>query len=272
MNSRRLRLPLNLTSLPNKGSLVLNGTKLTSAGSGITVAVADLGKLTYQAAANEFGNNYATFKYKVVGDGVAGGNTSTEYTATVNVIPVNDKPSVADAAFTVNELDHAVAGGPIVITDVSNERNVDTYTYKLVTNKGDYAAFNSLFEISKLSNQNATIKVKNNAVINYSQKNKYVVYATVTDDAATETKVVNGPQTSEQFTITVTIKNENDAPTIGNQTFTIAEKQDKAPNIGKDWPSGTSVGKVTTAKDPDDDPLTYSIITTGVPFKFRMEN
>ena len=258
-----------ITSLPNKGSLFLNGTKITSAGSGITVAVADLGKLTYQAAANEFGNNYATFKYKVVGDGVAGGNTSTEYTATVNVIPVNDKPSVADAAFTVNELDHAVAGGPIVITDVSNERNVDTYTYKLVTNKGDYAAFNSLFEISKLSNQNATIKVKNNAVINYSQKNKYVVYATVTDDAATETKVVNGTQTSEQFTITVTIKNENDAPTIGNQTFTIAEKQDKAPNIGKDWPSGTSVGKVTTAKDPDDDPLTYSIITTGVPFKFN---
>ena len=259
-----------ITSLPNKGSLVLNGTKLTSAGSGITVAVADLGKLTYQAAANEFGNNYATFKYKVVGDGVAGGNTSTEYTATVNVIPVNDKPSVADAAFTVNELDHVVAGGPIVITDVSNERNTDTYTYKLVNVSGsDYAAFNSLFEISKLSNQNATIKVKNNAVINYSQKNKYVVYATVTDDAATETKAVNGPLTSAQFKITVTIKNENDAPTIGNQTFTIAEKQDKAPNIGKDWPSGTSVGKVTTASDPDGDPLTYSIITTGVPFKFN---
>ncbi|SHK36499.1 cadherin repeat domain-containing protein [Fibrobacter sp. UWB12] len=255
-----------ITSLPNKGSLVLNGTKLTSAGSGITVAVADLGKLTYQAAANEFGNNYTTFKYKVVGDGAAGGNTSTEYTATVNVIPVNDKPTVADAAFTVNELDHAVAGGPIVITDVSNERNVDTYTYKLVPDKGDYATFNNLFEISKLSNnQNATIKVKSGAVINYSQKNKYVVYATVTDDAATETKAVNGPLTSAQFKITVTIKNENDPPTIGNQTFTKPEKQSN----GKIWPAGTSVGKVTTASDPDGDPLTYSIITTGVPFKFN---
>ncbi|WP_406538845.1 cadherin domain-containing protein [Fibrobacter sp.] len=258
-----------ITSLPDKGTLSFNGTKLTS--SGKTIAVADLAKLTYQAEANAFGNKYTTFKYKVVGDGVEGGNTSKEYTATVNVIPVNDKPTVADAVFTVNELDHAVAGGPIVVTDVSNERNdADTYTYKLVNVSGsDYAAFNSLFEISKLSNQNATIKVKNNAVINYSQKNKYVVYATVTDDAATETKTVNGPQTSAQFKITVTIKNENDAPTIGNQTFTIAEKQDKAPNIGKDWPSGTSVGKVTTASDPDGDPLTYSIITTGVPFKFN---
>jgi hypothetical protein len=254
-----------ITSLPNKGSLVLNGTKLTSAGSGITVAVKDLGKLTYQAAANEFGNKYATFKYKVVGDGVAGGNTSSEYTATVNVIPVNDKPTVGDATFTVNELDHAVSGNPIAITDVSNERDVDTYTYKLVTTKGDYTAFNSLFEISKLSNQNATIKVKSGAVLNYSQKNSYVVYATVTDDAKTETKVVNGPQTSEQFKITVKIKNENDAPTIGNQTFTIAEK--KAD--GSVWPSGTSVGKVTTASDPDGDPLTYSVVTSGVPFKFN---
>lgn len=252
-----------ITSLPDKGTLSFNGTKLTS--SGKTIAVADLAKLTYQAEANAFGNKYTTFKYKVVGDGVEGGNTSKEYTATVNVIPVNDKPTVADAVFTVNELDHVVAGGPIVVTDVSNERNdADTYTYKLVNVSGsDYAAFNSLFEISKLSNQNATIKVKNNAVINYSQKNKYVVYATVTDDAATETKTVNGPQTSAQFKITVTIKNENDPPTIRDTTFTIAEKQSN----GKIWPAGTSVGKVT-ASDPDGDPLTFSIITPNVPFKF----
>ncbi len=252
-----------ITSLPDKGTLSFNGTKLTS--SGKTIAVADLAKLTYQAEANAFGNKYTTFKYKVVGDGVEGGNTSKEYTATVNVIPVNDKPTVSDAVFTVNELDHVVAGGPIVITDVSNERNTDTYTYKLVNVSGsDYAAFNSLFEISKLSNQNATIKVKNNAVINYSQKNKYVVYATVTDDAATETKAVNGPLTSAQFKITVTIKNENDPPTIGDTTFTIAEKQSN----GKIWPANTSVGKVT-ASDPDGDPLTFSIITPNVPFKFN---
>ena len=220
--------------------------------------------LLYQAAANEFGNNYTTFKYKVVGDGAAGGNTSTEYTATVNVIPVNDKPSVADVAFAVNELDKAVSGGPIVITDVANERNKDTYTYKLVNVTGsDYAAFNNTFEISKSSDQNATIKVKNGAVLDYKAKKEYVVYATVTDDAATASG--NGKQTSDQFKITVTVKNQNDAPTIGDQTFTIAEKQAD----GKIWPQGTSVGIVTTASDPDDDPLTYSVVTTGVPFKFN---
>ena len=256
-----------ITSLPNKGSLVLNGTKITSVGTGITVAVADLGKLTYQAAANEFGNNYTTFKYKVVGDGVAGGNTSVEYTATVNVIPVNDKPSVADVVFTVNELDHAVSGGPIVVNDVSNERNVDTYTCKPVNVTGsDYVAFNNAFAISKLSNQNATITVKSGAVLDYRAKNEYVVYATVTDDAATETQTVTGggAKSSDQFKITVKIKNENDPPTIGDQKFTIAEK--KAD--GSDWPSGTPVGNVTTASDPDDDPLTYIVVTSGVPFKF----
>lgn len=265
VHSSRTFASVLITSLPDRGTLSYNGTAITSVGStGYEVAVANLGKLTYQAAANDFGNSYTNFKYKVRGSGT-GDNTSIEYTATVNVTPVNDRPTVADVVFTVNELDHAVAGGPIVITDVSNERNVDTYSYKLVNVTGsDYAAFNDLFEISKLNNQNATIKVKNGVVINYSQKNKYVVYATVTDNAATETKVVNGPQTSAQFKITVTIKNENDPPTIGTQTFTKPEKQSN----GKIWPVGTSVGKVTTASDPDGDPLTYSIITTDVPFKF----
>ncbi|WP_173475919.1 cadherin domain-containing protein [Fibrobacter succinogenes] len=265
-----------ITTLPNNGFLVFNGTKLTSVGNGITVAVADLGKLTYQSAANEFGNPnpYATFKYKVVGDGVAGGNTSVEYTATVNVIPVNDKPSAADAVFTVNELDHAVSGGPIVVTDVSNERNVDTYTYSVVTGtacdanmtSSDAAAFNSLFSISKLNNQNATIAVKAGVSLDYRAKKQYEVCATVRDDAKTETQTVTGGgvKTSDQFKITVKIKNENDPPTIGDQKFTIAEK--KAD--GSDWPSGTLVDEVTTASDPDDDPLTYSIVTTGVPFKF----
>ncbi|MBR2095647.1 MAG: cadherin domain-containing protein [Fibrobacter sp.] len=254
-----------ITSLPNKGSLFLNGTKITSAGSGIEVAVADLGKLTYQAAANEFGNNYATFKYKVVGDGPAGGNTSTEYTATVNVIPVNDKPSAADVNFSVNELDHSVAGGPIEVTDVSNERNKDTYTYTLVNVTGsDYTAFNSTFEIVKLSDQNATIKVKTGATLNYSVKKEYVVYATVKDNAATETSVVNGPLTSGQFKITVKIANENDDPVINDQTFTIAEKQAD----GSDWPSGKTVGDVK-ASDADGDVLSFTVAPSeDVPFKF----
>ena len=102
--------------------------------------------------------------------------------------------------------------------------------------------------------------------LDYRAKKQYEVCATVRDDAKTEIQTVTGGgvKTSDQFKITVKIKNENDPPTIGDQKFTIAEK--KAD--GSDWPSGTLVDEVTTASDPDDDPLTYSIVTTGVPFKF----
>ena len=260
-----------ITGLPSAGSLTLNGTAVTR---DQEIAVGSLGKLVYTPKADEFGNNYATFKYKVVrtGAGDDASIQSKENTATVNVIPVNDKPSVADAVFNVNELDKTVTGGPITVTDISiskgKELGVDTYTYELVNVSGsDYTAFKNTFEIVP-SNKGATatIKVKSGAGLNYSEYKQYVVYAKVTDNAATETQAVTGggAKSSNQFKITVRIQNENDPPTIGDQKFTIAEK--KAD--GSDWPSGTLVGEVTTASDPDDDPLTYSIVTSGVPFKF----
>ena len=191
-----------ITSIPAKGSLTLNGTAVKV---NTTIAVANLSKFTYTPAANDFGNSYTTFKYKVVGDGT-GANTSVEYNATVNVIPVNDKPTAAETIFYVNELDHAVSGGPIEVKDVANERSKDTYTYKVVEKTGsDYAAFNDAFKIVKLTNDNATIEVKTGAVLDYNKKKQYVVYATVTDNAATETKVAAGSLTSEQFKITVNV-------------------------------------------------------------------
>ena len=250
-----------ITSTPAKGSLALNGTAVKA---NTTIAVANLSKFTYTPAANDFGNNYTTFKYKVVGDGT-GDSTSVEYTAKVNVIPVNDKPTAAETIFYVNELDHAVSGGPITVTDVSNERNVDTYTYMLVNeSNSDYTAFNKLFEISKLSNQNATIKVKSGAELDYSQKKEYSVYVNIKDNAATETQTVNGPQSSGLVKVTVKIVNENNPPSINNQTFSISEKS----SDGSDWPSGKTIGTVL-ASDSDGDPLTFSIATTGVPFTFK---
>ena len=250
-----------ITGLPTAGTLVYNGIAVTK---GQVIAVTDLSKLTYQAAENEFGSNYTTFKYKVIGDGTSS-NTSIEFTAKVNVIPVNDKPSVAEANFSVNELDYSVSGGPIEVTDVSNERNKDSYTYTLVNVTGsDYTTFNSTFEIIKLSDQNATIKVKAGATLDYNKKKEYVVYAKATDNAATETSKIAGPLTSEQFKITVKITAVNEDPIIANQTFTVPEKN----TDGTDWPSGKVIGNVI-ASDPDGDDLSFTVVTTDVPFKFN---
>ena len=257
-----------VTGLPTAGSLTLNSKAVTR---DQMIAVTDLGKLVYQPRADEFGNKYATFKYKVVGSGT-GNNTSIEYTATINVLPVNDKPSVVtndnnEVVFTVMESGE-LSGGKAEVKDKSNERNIDTYTFSLVNVTGsDYTVFNQKFELVQDNSQNMTVKLKSGATLDYTAKKEYVVYATVKDDAKTEknANVTNaGPLTSERFKIVVKIKNVNDAPTISNQTFTMYEKQ---PD-GSDWSSGTSVGMIT-ASDPDGDPLTFSISTSGVPFKFK---
>ncbi len=253
VHSTRTFASVIITSLPDRGKLLYNGTAITSVGSaGYEVAVANLGKLTYQPVADDFGDSYTTFKYKVVGSGT-GDNTSIEYKATVNVIPVNDKPSANNVKFTVAEhpAKNAVVG-KVSPKDKDNEIDVDTYTFTKVS--GD-----SRFVLAS----DGTVKVNGSVSFNAKTEGPFVIKATVKDDAKTEKTKIAGPLTSDQFTITISINNENDPPTIRDTTFTIAEKQSN----GKIWPAGTSVGKVT-ASDPDGDPLNFSIITPNVPFKF----
>ena len=262
-----------ITGLPTAGSLTFNDKAVTR---DQEIAVADLGKLVFTPKANEFNKTkYATFTYKVRGSGTGENidKTSGEYTATIKVLPVNDKPSVTtndnnEVVFTVME-DGTLTGGKAEVKDVSNERNVDTYTYKLVNVTGsDYTVFNQKFELVKDNSQNMTVKLKSGATLDYAAipNHQYVVYATVEDNAKTEkdagvTKA--GPLTSDKFKIIVRIKNLNDAPTIKSQTLEIYEKQ---PD-GSDWPVNTEVGPITTASDPDGDKLTYSL-PSNVPFKF----
>ena len=55
-----------------------------------------------------------------------------------------------------------------------------------------------------------------------------------------------------------------DSPIIENQTFTFAEKQ----GDGSDWTSETIVDNIL-ASDPNDDVLTFTVVTEGVPFSFN---
>lgn len=257
-HSTRTFTAVVITSVPpsTKGTLTLNGTAVKA---GTSIKVADLTKLVYQPAADDFGDNYTnkTFRYNVVGSGT-GDNTSIEYTATVNVIPVNDKPSANNVKFTVAEHpDKNAVIGKVSPKDKSNEIDVDSYTFTKVS--GD-----SRFVLAS----DGTVKVDGSVSFNAKTEGPFVIKATVKDNAATEKTKIAGPLTSDQFTITISINNENDPPTIGPQTFKIKEKQSN----GKIWPDGTSVGKITTASDPDGDLLTFSILTpTDAPFKFSSD-
>ncbi|SMG44637.1 cadherin repeat domain-containing protein [Fibrobacter sp. UWB13] len=247
-----------IAKLDKNGTITLNdGSKATPIkleSTGTTITVADLTKLVYQPAADDFGDNYTTFKYKVVGDGV-GDNTSIEYKATINVIPVNDQPSANNFNFSVAEhpTKDAIVG-TVTPKDKSNEIDVDTYVFTKVS--GD-----SRFVVTS----NGTVKVNGSVSFNAKTESKFVIKATVKDDAGTEKTKIAGPLTSDQFTITIKINNENDAPVIAAQTFSIPEKN----TDGSDWPSGTLVPKGTVvATDDDGDNLTFTA-PSDVPFGFK---
>ena len=264
VHSTRTFASVKIVTYPDKGSLLLNGTAVTK---GQTITVADLAKLTYAPAANDFGNNYTTFKYQVIGSGT-GDNTSIEYTATVNVVPVNDKPTTESKyTFTVSEEPGKdLVLGYVTNSDVSNELSKDTYKFTLVSSSTGYADFSAKFELTS----DGKVKVKGTQTFSYYDTPSYTVKAIVTDNAATEWSGKSGnkgPLSSDQFTIVVDVKNQNHAPTISDQSFELPEKNKTTSGI-VDWTSSKVVGNVS-AKDPDGDNLTYKVETTGIPFDFK---
>lgn len=262
-HSSRTFASVTITSLPGKGTFLYDGKAVTK---NQNIAVANLGKLTYQAAADDFGDKYATFKYKVVGSGT-GDNTSIEYEATINVIPVNDKPSATISKFTFTVAENPSKDalvGTVTYTDVKNELSVDTYTFALNSSDANYTEFSKYFVLDASTGE---VKVKGTQTFNYYTKSSYTVTATVSDNAATEKTKIAGPLTSDKFTIVVNVKNQNHAPTISDQPFTLPEKNKTATGI-VDWTSAKVVGTVV-AKDVDGDNLTFKVVTSDIPFTFK---
>lgn len=79
---------LQIITLPTKGTLLLNGTAVMA---NSIIPEADLPLLKYKSALNENGSEYTTFTFKVI-DSQDG--ASLTHTATINVTPVNDAPTV----------------------------------------------------------------------------------------------------------------------------------------------------------------------------------
>jgi hypothetical protein len=95
-----------LTSLPASGTLRLSGS-VVQAGASVSISDIEDGKLTYTPAANVNGNNAAQVGFKVRDNGGVtngGVDTSTStYTVTINITPVNDAPTSGNSAVTILE-------------------------------------------------------------------------------------------------------------------------------------------------------------------------
>lgn len=175
-----------------------------------------------------------------------------------------EQPSIIDLSpyYYVNEL---AAEGTVVgtLTVVDKDKNEDgeyeTLTYRIFQDENSNVESN-VFEMVETANDKGVrtvdILVKKNATLDYETKSQYVTKIEIRD-------MLNTYVTE---TLTVRLRNVNEAPTAGDQTFAISEKQ---PN-GTSWPGGKFVGKITTVADPDDDPLTYELVdAAGLPFAMK---
>jgi hypothetical protein len=129
---------VTITGLPGAGALTLDGVAIAE-GQVISRADIDAGKLKFAPAADEFGEGYSSFTY-TVSDGVL---SSSEATATIDVVAVNDAPTLDAAKGYVNTGASTETGGRVVITSaVLNEGDPDddgtgvTYTITAATSEG----------------------------------------------------------------------------------------------------------------------------------------
>ncbi|MBL0731034.1 immunoglobulin-like domain-containing protein [Piscinibacter sp. HJYY11] len=99
---------VRIDTLPVNGSLYL-GAALVTAGQVITAAQITGGQLTFVPAAEENGNNYASFNFSV--RDASGGFDAAPNTVTVNVASVND-----GAPLGVNDSFTTLLGSPIIIS------------------------------------------------------------------------------------------------------------------------------------------------------------
>ena len=165
-------------------------------------------------------NGTTSFTY-LANDGTVNSNTAT---VTVTVTPVNDPPSVSNAALALDE--DTVGTLTLAVTDVDLQFEGDSHTWSIVT------APNAAHGTASIAGNNLT----------FTPVKDWNGTTTLTYRAR-DSKGAN----SNTATITITVRPVNDAPVASNRTLTVAED---------------TAGTVTLlATDVDGDALTYSLVT-----------
>ena len=150
-------------------------------------------------------------------------------TITVNVLDVNEMPTVGDDTFAIPENEPA---GTVVGTVTASDPDDGGEPFGALT----YTVVGGPFAID------ASGQITTTAPLDHEAQEVYTLTVTVQDGGT--------PSLSDTAAITVNVLDVNEMPTVGDDTFAIDENSSY----------GTSVGSVT-ATDPDDgDVLSYSII------------
>ncbi|MCA8986024.1 MAG: cadherin domain-containing protein [Planctomycetaceae bacterium] len=217
----RLNVNEYLTNIDARLTLFDNaGTQLTTANPATDDIVLPTGTL-----------QPGTYFIQVSGAGGAnrGGSYSLEVVQTNT--GANTAPVLNDATFFVNE--NANVGlifGVVQGTDAEN----DPISYS-ITNGNTNGAFS-------IDPSTGILRVANSAALDFETMPVFTLEVTGVDG--------RDPQLTDTATITVNLRDVNDAPTVDpNQVFTVSES---APN-------GTNVG-IVTGSDEDNDTLSFAIV------------
>ncbi|HET6425430.1 MAG TPA: cadherin domain-containing protein, partial [Planctomycetaceae bacterium] len=185
------------------------------------------------AAALNF-ESLSTFNLTVTATDNGNPVRSSAATVTVNVLNVNESPTVTTAAFTISENSPS---GQVIGTVAASDPDVgQTRTFAITGGNT-----NSAFAINPAT---GVITVSNSAALNFETTPLFNLSVTATDNGT--------PALSSSATVSVQLTNVNEAPMVSSATLAVNENST----------SGTVVGTVT-ATDPDAGQTRAFAITGG---------
>jgi len=194
---------------------------ITGGNSGDAFSISSSGLISVSGSLNYESSSAYNLTVQV-SDGV---NTDTA-AVRVNIVNVNEKPAVSSGTFSVNENS---AGGTSLGTISASDPDSDSLTYSITSgNTGNTFAINS---------GSGQLTVADGGQLDYEDTTGYGLTVQVSDGAY-----------SASASVTVNVRNVNEAPVINDQTFAVDE------NSAAD----TLLGEIVAA-DPDSDSLIYTI-------------
>ena len=202
---------------------------ISSGDSSIFAVDASTGKITLKKEVLDYESKDTTYTiYICATDGQL---NSDPVKVTIHVKDVNEKPSLSDTTLTVAE-DAAISDtvGTLEAFDPDSLNvNFSTITYKIIS-----ASVSNYF---KIDSKTGVITVAKS--LDYEKNPTYVLTVQASDGTYADTA-----------TVTIQLLEVNEAPIAEETVVTIKEEC-----------VGCSVSKKVTASDPENDPLTYKIIS-----------
>jgi hypothetical protein len=238
---------IQVTALETVGALRYDGTDVTL-NQVINKADIDLGKLTYDPVANQNGNGYDTFGFKVH-DGTE--YSASAYTMTIDVTAINDAPAGADNTVTILE-DTGYTFAAVDFGFSDPDVPADTLlAVKITTLPGAGSLTNDGAAVSagdSIAAADITAgKLKFTPMVDENGEGYASFTFQVQDDGGTAAGGKDLDQTPNTMTIDVT--GVNDAPTFIALDNTIVNEND----------TGAVIGTLTTTDADPGDSHTYTV-------------